>query len=518
MKSRLCVFLRRAIHMALLLALLLCIWVFLGYFRRTILAELELLLSAAPWLWAALGAAAVLAAGAIVVLLWYIDRVRHISWVLFFTGTALSLAAALVLSPPLQSDFLMLYDAAVSFRHGSRDYTSYVYFTLWGYQSAYVAWEAALLSLWEDPHMIQMIHCLLFSGTIVLLYRLFRPFASEKTARMTALCTMVFPTAFTLPAVLTNQIPGAFFLVLGVYVLCGRETRGLKLWRFPLSGVLLQLGNLLRPEAVLVLGALAVAGLLWTLSRRERRRDLLFGGLLLLASYFLVGKAARYLTIWSGLNPVGLVNANPLWKVVSGLNPETGGMYSNYDWYRILDTLSPDGHVTEATLKMEWDMITYRLQMPIPVLGQLVLDKIENLWVNDALYLATSRIKDGSWSLWCDVLRGMDRLMALLAVAAAALGAVLQWRTARPAVSYLPHLVVLASFCAFLLIEVQPRYAYLPYLFLFWCAGFGAEALGKRLHALMAVNKTAKRNLQFKSKLHPAAAAPAGKRWPCRED
>ena len=143
-------------------------------------------------------------------------------------------------------------------------------------------------------------------------------------------------------------------------------------------------------------------------------------------------------------------------------------------------------------------MISYRLHMPIPVLGQLVLDKIENLWVNDALYLATSRIKDGSWSLWCDVLRGMDRLMALLAVAAAALGAVLQWRTARPAVSYLPHLVVLASFCAFLLIEVQPRYAYLPYLFLFWCAGFGAEALGKRLHALMAVKKTAKRDLQLK--------------------
>ena len=297
MKSRLCVSLRRAIHMALLLALLLCIWVFLGYFRRTILAELELLLSAAPWLWAVLGAAAALAAGAMVVLFRYIDRVRHISWVLFFTGSALSLAAALVLSPPLQSDFLMLYDAAVSFRHGSRDYTSYVYFTLWGYQSAYVAWEAALLSLWEDPRMIQMVHCLLFSGTVVLLYRLFRPFASEKTARMTALCTLVFPTAFTLPAVLTNQIPGAFFLVLGVFVLCGRETRGLKLWRFPLSGVLLQLGNLLRPEAVLLLAALAVVGLLWWLSSGAQGRGLLLGGILLLASYFLVGKAAHYLTI-----------------------------------------------------------------------------------------------------------------------------------------------------------------------------------------------------------------------------
>ena len=50
----------------------------------------------------------------------------------------------------------------------------------------------------------------------------------------------------------------------------------------------------------------------------------------------------------------------------------------------------------------------------------------------------------------------------------------------REARGFVPHLVVLASFFAFLLIEVQPRYAYLPLLFLFGCAGHGLAPAGKR--------------------------------------
>ena len=43
----------------------------------------------------------------------------------------------------------------------------------------------------------------------------------------------------------------------------------------------------------------------------------------------------------------------------------------------------------------------------------------------------------------------------------------------------LPALVVFAAFCAFLLIEAQARYAYLPQLFIFLAAASGLDRLGK---------------------------------------
>ena len=51
-----------------------------------------------------------------------------------------------------------------------------------------------------------------------------------------------------------------------------------------------------------------------------------------------------------------------------------------------------------------------------------------------------------------------------------------RWKQ-RETAAYLPYFVFFAMFCAMLLIEVQPRYAYLPQLFLFTAAAFGLDCL-----------------------------------------
>ena len=247
--------------------------------------------------------------------------------------------------------------------------------------------------------------------------------------------------------------------------------------RFPLAGLSLQLGHLLRPEGVLILAALGAAALLRLLERPRGWRQLLLGGVLLGVAYGLFGHLADLLTVVSGLNDQGLSNGNPLWKFVLGFNHETGGTYAAADWARIYPTLDAGGQVTEATLSLERAMIAERLRQPPGTLLRLFLRKLWNLWVTDPLSWAMAGLSvTDRWGLRT-LIRSADRTLfgLLLLVTLAA-----PFRCVRPrdARGYVPHLVVLASVCAFLIVEVQPRYAYLPLLFLFGSAGHALSRAG----------------------------------------
>ena len=77
------------------------------------------------------------------------------------------------------------------------------------------------------------------------------------------------------------------------------------------------------------------------------------------------------------------------------------------------------------------------------------------------------------------MLKEFDRGLFFLALALAAWGLIGsrgRWG-ARETAAYLPYFVVFAAFCALLLIEVQPRYAYLPQLYVFTAAAFGLDRL-----------------------------------------
>lgn len=474
MRTKLYSFSTRLILVVLGLSMLLITVLLAAYLQQQITVQADALIHSSLR-WKFLAAAGLLVAG-LIVLLKLLKRIPHFSWILFLAAAVLSIAAARFLQPELQSDFLLLYRSAVQLRHGDPSFANNVYFYLWGYQSVYVAWEAALLSLWEDPQMIQLVHCLLFSGSLVLLYRLMRASLSETAAKVACVLPLLFPFFFTLPSVLTNQIPSAFFLLLGLWCLVGQEMRGRGFWRFALGGALLQIGNLLRPEGVLVLAALAAVGILYLLSHHEQWKRLAVAGALVLAAYFLVGRLAELLAVWTGLNPAGLGNRNPLWKFLIGFNHETGGSYSDADWQAVLSTLSPTYKVTDATLELERSLIAQRLQQPLGVFWQLFLHKLENLWVKGGLYWALNRYME-RWALLYSIVTWYDRLVMLSGVVLTGVGVGLGWRRKRPAQQYLPQLMVLAAFFAFLLVEVQPRYSYLPDFFLFWCAGYGVEEL-----------------------------------------
>lgn len=403
------------------------------------------------------------------------DVSRFTLW-LFIAGFLLRFMVILILHPPIVSDFGILYDAAHSLMAGDRSFSITGYFSLWAYQTAYVVWEAMWLSIWDNPVFLELVHATLSAGSVCLLYRLVLPHVRRSSAQIAALLLTVFPFAFTLPTVLTNQIPAAFFLVLGVWLLACPDTDRLRFWRFLLAGLSLQLGNLLRPEGIIVIVAvLAWAFFAW-LRRPKQWKQLVCGVLALLAVYFAVGAGADRLTKATGLNPNGLQNSYPGWKFVCGLNQDTWGGYAQEDWGILGETLDENHMPTAETERVQKEMIAQRLHSG--KLFELLYRKMDILWARDGLFWAFAHTQQNPSFLIGEIYRviqDFDRALFFLALALAALG--LWKKGGREPEAYVSYFVFFAAFCAFIPIEVQARYAYMPQLFIFAAAAFGVDRL-----------------------------------------
>ena len=414
-------------------------------------------------------------------------RPKHFTLWLAAACVLVRLLSVLVISPPIVSDFGALYDAAEGLTHGDRSAMDTAYFLLWAYQTPFVLFEAAILTVWNDPMAIKLVNVLLSSGTVVLMYRILRAYVRPAAAETASLAACVFPFFVTLPAVLTNQIPSLFFLVLAVWLLISPDTERLRIWRFPLAGLAAAVGNLMRPEGLIVLVALAAWALFKLLSEPSLRKRVLAGMLALLLVYFAVGKGADLAVRASGLNIHGTANEYPGWKFVCGLNYSGGGGYSNDAWSRLSATFDSEHRPTEATSVLQKQIMRENLPKSPAEWGAFMLRKADALWTSSGLSWALGHIDLTSYAknLLISFTETFDRSLFFTALALAALGLAARKRSAD---ELMPYFVVFAAFVVFLFIEVQPRYAYLPQIFVFMGMGFGLDFLAEKFGG--AVGKT----------------------------
>lgn len=408
---------------------------------------------------------------------WMVRRrvtIRHFTLWLLIGGFLLRVAVILVLNPPIISDFGLLFEASQSLSAGDTSFQQMRYFSLWAYQSVFVAWQAMFLAVWNNPLMIKIVNALLSAGTVCLLYRLARGHVRESAAQGAMLMLTAFPFALTLPTVLTNQVSSAFFLTIGAWLLASSDCTRLGFWRFPLAGLALQAGNLLRSEGIILVVAALAYAFFTVLHRPETVKRILCGMAALLVVYGAVGVGADAVVRASGLNANGTANGYPGWKFVTGLNFSTSGGYSTDDWNQLSATFDESGP-TEETEAVQHELISERLSAGPRALLLHAVHKCKLLWCNDALNWAFGHLQlNDCLTLVYDSIQKMDRLLFYVALLLAAFGLC---RPCRTPAAYLPLFVVFAAFCAFLLIEVQPRYAYLPQLFLFCGASLGLDRL-----------------------------------------
>ena len=132
---------------------------------------------------------------------------------------------------------------------------------------------------------------------------------------------------------------------------------------------------------------------------------------------------------------------------------------------------------TAETERVQNELISKQLQS-IPNFLKLIYQKAYLLWFDSGLDWAFGHTQQAP-SFFVEqayrIIHDFDRALFLLVLTIAALG--LFKKGGYEPEAYLCYFVFFAAFCAFIPVEVQPRYAYLPQLFLFAAAAFGIDRI-----------------------------------------
>lgn len=410
--------------------------------------------------------------------------------ILFVLAFLIRFIYILIIDTPPDSDFKLLFDAAISFSKDDYSFNQYRYFQDWAYQTGFVIYEGLVIKLVGAENalfILKTFNALFGSATCLLIWLIARNFVSEKTARFTAVLSVwaVFPVAYV--TVLSNQHQSTFFLILGLFVIADKHCLKLGgIIRGLLSGLFLALGNIFRPEGIIVLSALFLYLLIRILRPlKENRKSLVVKTALMLVIYFGANVLASELIITSGINKEGLRNNNPLWKFVAGLNIEGRGTMSEEDAQIVYAS-----HIksSQERRSVQLSLIKERLSRGPKALISLLLAKQHVLWGYDPMIWSYSHLLHSGktvkillYNVSVDKLIGLmthvHSLQMFVIVMLSLFGAVYHFKGNKNQEITILYSILLITFAIYSLIEVQPRYIHLQQAILFITAGAGIERI-----------------------------------------
>ena len=269
----------------------------------------------------------------LVFLMWLNNKLKITKFplILFIFSLLLRITIVLLVDTPPVSDFEVLYNASKSINIHDFSFNNTSYFYYWAYQIGFVFIQSLFLKIINSIMFLKIINCFVTSGICVLTYYISKEFIREKYARVVATfyTVMIFPLTYV--TVLTNQHLSTLFIYLALYFLISKKGRISDFKKYLLSGVLISLGNIIRPEGIITIFSI-VLYLLFVL-KKENLKNTIKNILTLVSSYYLVFIICSNLFIISGIGPYGLSNNAPYWKFVLGFNYDTVGQYSDSDAY-----------------------------------------------------------------------------------------------------------------------------------------------------------------------------------------
>lgn len=380
------------------------------------------------------------------------------------------------------SDFALLYSSAQQTASGDMSWANVTegYFSWWQYQIPFVLYEALIIKLTHSLAALKLMNVLWSVGINYLIYRLAARCVGRRCALSAAFIYAVYPGQLMMTSVLTNQHISMFFLLLGAVMLL--EARSL--WLCALAGVFFALGNLMRPEAILVIAAVCCVGLCVFVERPSGKAlsKLLITLTAVILCYAAFQKAAELVLGALGYAPYGIGNSVPEWKLIVGLDAENGGMVTDKYIY-LLNIPDPVERAKAAEAVISGHISNHA------ALPQLFASKLLMFWtiMDDAAYMLCG-VNSWEYVLGGITIENMvytlnyfELAVRCLAYLLAALSCVMLARaafTGRGRRSYPGALfaaaVLWGTALSYLIIEVQPRYRYfaMPFVFILAACAF----------------------------------------------
>lgn len=396
------------------------------------------------------------------------DKIKRFGLLLFLISFIVRLVFIIVFDFPQVYDFATLLDASHMFSNGDYSFNQWFHFHTWGYQTGFVIYQGFLLKLFHSEFLLKLLNILYSSLLVLFVYKLSRRISDEKSARVVSILYMVFPFYLFLNTVLVNSHLATLLMYLGILFLIKKE-KSFK--DYVIAGLLIALGNIIRPEGIIVVLTLLVYE--FFLFDKSKLLNTLVRISSFLIIYFSIGFISSFLVIKSGVNPSGLENKDPLWKFILGFNYETCGYYND------------DDSKYQVDRETEINIIKERALGDLSRTGSLMLCKIDHFWLESGLELETGSFNDKSMNVFGINIKFSDisneamcfnKSVNTFILIMFLLGVVVNRKKISNEVLFLLIMTVI-TFFVFLFIEIQPRYMYFIHVSLFILASLGIKSI-----------------------------------------
>ncbi|MCM3629158.1 glycosyltransferase family 39 protein [Paenibacillus glycanilyticus] len=441
-----------------------------------------------PWTMIAALAATVVVT--LFVVHWAITRLSRKMFLLVFLSLGLGCRVTWILWNPAlpESDFLFMYNAAKEAASGSFAFSDTPYYTSFPYQLGFTMYEAGVIKVFGN-HLIflKMINVLISIGTAVVLYLSASKVFHESCGRIAALVYLFYVPNIIMCSVLTNQHLSVFLFLIGcLFLIRGKDS----IIYWPLAGLAMGLGHLMRPIGIVYLAGASLFVLLmigqpWRDSIKKQATATAGKLGIVIVVYYLVQLLASTTLISSGITQHSLSDGDNYWKFMVGLNAETNGAWNKED-----ANYANQFEVGEERHQAELVKIKERLEDKSE-LTALLGRKLVTMWGSSDSSPYWSLQGLNQWELEQSLHRWEGPMYVLMS-AFGVMSMIALWRSGKGNEALLYLILLLLYVGAHLLVENQPRYRldFVPVLILLqsygayqaysWIQGRGSAVMDNR--------------------------------------
>ena len=412
------------------------------------------------------------------------NDIKKFSVILFIASFVIRLAMIFIFNFAPVSDFETLLNASKDFANGDFSFQKDAYFTMWGYQTGFVVYQGIILKIFNSVFALKVLNAIFSSVLCLLVYLFGKKICSEKSARMASLLYMIFPFSLYMNTVLANHHIAAFLTYIGIFFLL-KDNK--KIRDYMIAAVLISVGNIMRPEGIIVVFSF----FLFEIFRLKKETVLKVTKSLLvfIIIYFIIGFSSSLIVQKTGVNSQGLSNNNPLWKFVLGFNHESCGYYSAEDEKYLNDK------------EKEIEVIKERINVSPLKMVKLMTCKVNHFWLQSDISskneMYSSKTYDvlGMQIKFTDVEKivvSFNKVLYVVTFLMCIIGVTFNRKKIIKDKAYFFVIMMIVTFFVYLLIEIQPRYAYFIHVSIFILSTYGYEIVLNKVYDLLNKKKKMK--------------------------
>ena len=401
-------------------------------------------------------------------------NINGMTGVLFLFSISAILRFIWVFTVPTQpaSDFATILNGAWHLSIGNVDFINQSsYFSAWKYQIGFLSFEAMIISLLgENIIILKSVSVFISSLTVVVIFLMTRMIFGKEAAFFGAMLLSLFPGNVVMTSVLTNQHIATLFFIVSIWLSLTNMRAAFSAIH---AGIFSALSNIMRPLAPITLIPIAIV----IFYRVGAGKFVKYLAVSLVAFAIVIAVASHTLEA-IGVHADYFLNKAPLWKVVVGLNHETGGIYTPEDVDRARP-FEPDGF-DERAMSIIWERLSDR-----EALLRLVFRKFLYFWGahDTAFNWASAGVANRDFQYF---LGTADELFFVVVLVFASLAATMEARNPNRSALTTALLGFLIFYAlVHLVVEVQTRYRQVSIPVICMLAGYGAHVAKSRVSSVL---------------------------------